>query len=112
MATEGIGWGDYDGDGRADLFVANDLGVNVLYHNDGGGIFSRVQNGSMTSRTQDCYGCACGDYDNDGFPDLFVTSRFREGNLLYHNNGDGTFTEITNSVVNQGGDSFGCAWGD
>src|SRR5438094_417655 len=55
----------------------------------------------------------CGDYDNDGFLDLFVTRQLGQGNVLYHNNGDGTFARVSEgSIVNDRGNSVGCAWGD
>src|SRR5690606_10000743 len=61
-------------------------------------------------------GCAWGDYDNDGYPDLFVANaNFAAGqpNFLYHNNGDGTFTKVTSgSIVTDIANSTGGSWGD
>ncbi|MBI3417565.1 MAG: VCBS repeat-containing protein [Verrucomicrobia bacterium] len=111
--SQGIAWGDYDGDGNLDLFVSNALGLNnFLYHNNGDGTFTKVTSGSVVNDGGNSTGCAWGDYDNDGFPDLFVCNAY-ENNFLYHNNGDGTFTKVTTgNVVTDGGASYGCAWGD
>jgi hypothetical protein len=87
--------------------------VNFLYRNTGTGTFARVTTGAIATDTGHFLGCAWGDYDNDGFLDLFVCQAFGENNALYHDNGDGTFSKITTgSIVNDGGDSAGCAWGD
>lgn len=113
-------WGDYDNDGSLDLFVANVGGLkNFLYHNNGDGTFTRTTNGIVVTNVADAFGCAWGDYDNDGFLDLFVSNRNINGsnpavvNFLDHNNGDGTFTKITaGSPVNEDSDSWGCSWSD
>src|SRR5664279_5408347 len=104
-------WGDYDNDGLPDLFVtANDAAGNHLYHNIGAGNFTNVTFGPELQSPSGvgCEGCSWGDYDNDGYLDLFVCG---EGgnNGFYHNNGDGTFTQITNEPpVNGGGPDFNC----
>ncbi len=119
----GCAWGDYDNDGNLDLFLVNGLNPgqnNFLYHNNGDGTFTRMTSdvvGSIASDPAVFAGCAWGDYDNDGFIDLFVTHGevgVSPGiNYLYHNNGDGSFTRIlTGSLVNDDGNSVGCAWGD
>jgi len=88
-------WADYDNDGRLDLFVANWGGQpNSLYRNLGGGQFREVLDDPVVSLAGSFNSGAWGDYDNDGFLDLYVTQAYST-NLLYHNNGDGSFTRVT-----------------
>jgi hypothetical protein len=111
--SRGCAWGDYDNDGYLDLFVSNEQGQNnFLFHNNGDGTFTRITSGNIVTDGGASYGCAWGDYDNDGFLDLFVAN-LNQNNFLYHNNRDGTFTRMTaGRIVNDGGASQGCAWGD
>ena len=117
--SEGCAWGDYDNDGFLDLFVANGgesevpAQRNFLYRNTRTGAFARVTSGAIATDTGYFMGCTWGDYDNDGFLDLFV-SQFRGGNnALYHNNGHGGFDKVTaGRIVNDGGASAACVWGD
>ncbi|MDB6037239.1 MAG: hypothetical protein JWM99_1080, partial [Verrucomicrobiales bacterium] len=69
----GCGWGDYDRDGLLDLYVANSDGNNFLFHADTNGTFTRISAGAMVSGTGGSQGCAWIDYDNDGYPDLYVS---------------------------------------
>jgi hypothetical protein len=109
---DGLAWGDYDNDGYPDLFVANFGGTNILYHNNGDGTFTKVA-GSVVGRDEGSFaGAAWGDYDNDGYLDLFVSCQDSGPNLLFHNNGDGTFTKITNGPIANGNHGRGCVWGD
>ncbi len=118
----GCVWGDYDNDGKIDLFVCGGTGhdggvarANRLYHNNGDGTFTKVSSGSIATDLG-YSGCAAwGDYDNDSFLDLFVVNLDvgGKGNSLYHNNGDGSFTRITNDIVATNiGNAYSCAWGD
>jgi len=110
--SQGCSWGDYDNDGRLDLFVCNNNARNFLYHNDGAGAFSKITTGAITAVVAASSGSAWADYDNDGFLDLFVAVRGGV-NLLYHNNGDGSFNRVTTgSIVNENGTWIGAAWGD
>ncbi|MHB1426386.1 MAG: CRTAC1 family protein [Gemmataceae bacterium] len=91
----GVAVADYDGDGHDDVYFLNQLGANALYRNRGDGTFEDVtRKAGVGVGDRVCVAAAFGDYDNDGYPDLYVTST-RGGNLLFHNNGDGTFTDVT-----------------
>jgi hypothetical protein len=93
-------WGDYDNDGLPDLFIAANSGSqNRLYHNEGNGLFRKIISGPMLSHAPGTasWGCAWGDYDNDGYLDLFV-SNYNGRNALFHNNGDSTFTQVLSAA--------------
>ncbi|MCP4221247.1 MAG: hypothetical protein GY765_41860, partial [bacterium] len=105
-------WSDYDNDGDMDVYLAN-IGNqhNDLYRNDGGGTFTRISSGAMGNDGTSCYGATWGDYDNDGLPDLYVTTN--AANFLYHNDGGGAFTKITGvHPVTDSAQSRGSLWGD
>jgi hypothetical protein len=102
QGSAGAAFGDYDNDGLPDLFIADNAGLrNQLYHNDGNGTFSRVNSGPELL-TPGANGCAWGDYDNDGYLDLFI-SGWGTPNALFHNNGDGTFSQVHASPGDDGG---------
>jgi hypothetical protein len=107
-------WGDYDNDGEFDLFITNFLGNNnILFKNNGDGTFTKITTGIIVNDGGDSVSSSWGDYDNDGDLDLYVTNDYNENNVLYENNGDGTFTKITTgSPVNDGGRSNGATWVD
>jgi hypothetical protein len=100
----GVAVFDYNKDGHPDIFFANGANIqtlkkdaarfsNRLFRNGGNGVFTDVtQEAGLAGGGYDM-GVAVGDYDNDGFPDLFIAGV--HGNSLYHNNGDGTFTNVT-----------------
>lgn len=100
---QGIAWGDYNNDGFLDLFVARGhLNANTtpdtLYRNNGNGTFTDVTQQARIVSVGNHWACIWGDYDNDGFLDLFIASCGADdlgagnANLLFHNNGNGTFT--------------------
>jgi enediyne biosynthesis protein E4 len=93
----GISVADYDRDGRPDLFVANDSMVEFLFHNKGNGTFeeSGLESGVAVDgdgRTFAGMGTDFADYNNDGWPDLFVDDLANQKYALYRNGGDGTFS--------------------
>ena len=97
-----IAWGDYDGDGDLDIYVTNwgtALGVpyNHLYRNNGDDTFTDVGISSGVASDRNSSSAAWGDYDNDGDLDLYVTN-WQAQDLLYRNNGNGTFSNLTGSA--------------
>ena len=96
----GVVFGDVDLDGDTDLYLANDKTLNFLYLNDGRGQFEEMGLLAGTAYNEDGdveagMGVDMGDYDNDRYPDLFVTNFQWETNTLYKNLGDGTFVDET-----------------
>jgi len=125
----GVALLDYDNDGRLDIFVLNGATLadptpkgsipqktgpkewNRLYHQKPDGTFEDVTEKAGLQGARYSMGVAVGDYDNDGYEDIFVTSY--GGNTLYHNNGDGTFTDVTEKAgVAGSGWSTSAAWVD
>jgi enediyne biosynthesis protein E4 len=116
----GVALFDYDNDGDLDIFFVNGADIttlkksdskysNRLFANDGKGNFTDVtEKAGLAGRGFD-NGVAIGDYDNDGFADIFVGGV--HGNTLYHNNGNGTFTDVTSRAgLNRPDREFGELW--
>lgn len=125
----GVALFDYDNDGRLDIYLVNGAPLadptpkgaipqkkgpeywNRLYHQKTDGTFEDVTEKAGLQGTGYGMGVAVGDYDNDGFEDLYVTAY--GGNKLYHNNGDGTFADVTQKAgVGGSGWSTSAAWVD
>ena len=112
---------DYDRDGWPDIYFTNAPSVDMaikgqksrgaLYHNNHDGTFTDVTDKAGVANPCFAMGGAVGDYDNDGWPDLYITCL--GGNVLYHNNSNGTFTDVTTKAgVADGRWSTGAAFGD
>ncbi len=125
----GVALFDYDNDGRLDIFLVNGAPLsdptppgtipqktgpkdwNRLFHQKADGTFEDVTEKAGVQGVGYGMGVAVGDYDNDGYEDLYVTAY--GGNKLYHNNGDGTFTDVTAQAgVGASGWSTSAAWVD
>ena len=119
----GVAWIDYDQDGLMDLYFVQAGATDAykpaqplrsaLYHNNGDGTFTDVTaKANVGGEGHYGQGVAVGDFDNNGFPDLYVTGYGRA--ILYHNNGDGTFSDVTEKakVGDQGNWSSSAGWFD
>jgi enediyne biosynthesis protein E4 len=99
----GVAFSDFDNDGFMDIFVANDSVRQSLYHNKGDGSFEDIAISSgagydENGKTYAGMGVDAGDYDNDGYMDVFITALSNETYPLYHNDHDLSFTYATNSA--------------
>jgi hypothetical protein len=119
----GVGWIDYDQDGLMDLYFVQSGATaaykpskhlhSALYRNNGDGTFTDVtEKAHVGGEGHYGQGVAVADYDNDGFPDMYVTGYGRA--ILYHNNGDGTFSDVTTKagVADEGAWSTSAGWFD
>lgn len=105
-------WIDYNKDSFLDLFVVNHNNENdFLYQNNGNGTFTKVLAGPLVNDGTTGRSCTVADYDNDGWPDIFITCFLGQSNRLYHNNG-GTFTLTSGVIPPDFVSSSGCAFAD
>jgi hypothetical protein len=118
----GVALLDYDNDGWLDIYLVNGSTLEalkgsepppraMLFHNNHDGTFTDVTEKAGVANERWGFGVAVGDYDNDGWPDIYVANFGK--NRLYHNNHDGTFTDVAEKAgVTLGGWSTGPTWGD
>jgi hypothetical protein len=99
----GVAFTDFDGDGWTDIMVANDSVRQSLYHNRGDGTFEDIALAAgvgydENGKTFAGMGVDAADFDEDGYPDIFITALSNETYPLYRNNGDATFSYVTNTM--------------
>jgi hypothetical protein len=112
FATHSAAWADYDNDGWVDVYVGHELAPSRLYRNRRDGTFEDVSARAGVAGNAFTKGVSWGDYDNDGFPDLYASNMFGD-NFLYRNRGDGTFEEVAAKLrVQQPFASFPTWWFD
>ena len=108
--TLDLGHGDADNDGDDDLYVAVDFGTDSYFVNNGDGTFKNATETAIGIDSKKGMNADWGDFDNDGLLDIYVTNitddYMREGNFLWHNNGDQTFTDISRETG-----TFDTGWG-
>ena len=92
-STNAAVWVDINNDGLLDLFVANENEPSQLFLNNGNGTFKDISHAAGIDKVAYSKGVTAADYDNDGYMDLYVSNLVSD-NFLYHNNRDGTFTEV------------------
>lgn len=109
----GAAWGDFDRDGRPDLYVTDHMGPCHLYRNNGDGTFTDVAvSAGVAHPGMHATSATFVDFDNDGWPDLYVGIAHGP-NRLYRNNGDGTFSDVTeHSGLGDTGRTMSTAWAD
>ena len=113
----GMVCGDYDNDGDTDIFVANDVAENFLFMNNGSGKFEEVALISgfaydLNGHSQGSMGVDCGDYDNDGWLDFYMTNFEQQFAALYKNLGNGIFEEVNLITGSGAGTRPHVTWGN
>ncbi len=109
--TLDLGCADIDNDGDQDCYIANDFGDDKLFLNNGDGTFTDITKAAKGTDTKKGMNVDFGDYNNDGFLDIYVTNittveYLHEGNMLWHNMGNGTFTDVADPA-----EVFDGGWG-
>lgn len=107
-------WVDYDNDGYLDLFLCNywPTRLNELWKNNGNGAFTRQSDDVFSTPVSNSVGATWADMDNDGYQDLFIPNNDDGKNLLFRNEGNGSFRQLNNAITAEGGKSVGSCWGD
>lgn len=114
--NSGAAVADYDGDGFEDIFVPGEAGDSHLWHNNHNGTYTDMAStaGIPLTATASLSGATFADIDNDGHPDLLILGGPQATNVVLHNNGNGTFTDITatSGLAGSAVNNFSASWGD
>ena len=114
--TLGVSWADFNNDGFLDLYACNHNSPNILYKNKGDAFFQNIATTAGVGTTLGSYHAVWGDYNNDGFVDLYVVNfGYGQPNILYKNNGNETFSDVTQQSGVDGHpteQSRNAMWGD
>lgn len=113
--SRAVNWIDYDNDGDLDLYITNGPQSgenNFFYENNGDGTFTKITSIAIAQDGKASDGSSWGDYDNDGYLDLFVANWWNQNNLLYRNNGDKTFTFQNINISAEPSNSETGSWND
>lgn len=111
----GTSWGDYNGDGFPDVFIAGyHRHPDILYRNKGDGTFAHADtDAGVAAGGEAGFGCAWADYDDDGDLDLYVVNANSQQDFLWQNNSDGTFKQVAQAVgMGEYSNNYGAAWTD
>ena len=115
MFVYDVAWGDYDGDGHLDMFLAHGGSGVSLFKNKGDGTFNDVTSSlpfDVSGAYDMCMSARWADYDGDGDLDIFIPM-LQSADILFRNNGDGTFTDVASEAgVDKNYESASCAWAD
>lgn len=95
--THSAVWADFDNDGFVDLYIGHEYDASQLFRNKGDGTFDDVSRAAGVDKVAFTKGATWGDYDNDGYPDLYV-SNYAGENFLFHNNRNQTFTDLAKQL--------------
>ncbi|KAA3596988.1 MAG: T9SS C-terminal target domain-containing protein [Calditrichaeota bacterium] len=96
-SSRGISVNDFDNDGFVDFYIANEVADNYYYHNNGDSTFTELATSSGCQSNQFGHAVSTTDFNNDGFVDIYVGHDGGQGNILYQNNGNNTFSDVTNT---------------
>jgi hypothetical protein len=113
--SETASWGDYDSDGKVDLFVTRSAGgnENMMFHNDGNNVFTEITTVDMATDLDESRCVNWTDVDDDGDLDLFITNEGGANEYLYKNNGGGAFVKsVIPPLVTAGGNTMSSSWAD
>lgn len=109
LPTQTAGWGDFNNDGHLDLYIGNETFASQLFQNDGQGKFRDIAAAANVENRRFAKGVAIGDFNNDRFPDIYV-SNFGSDNRLYENQRDGTFIDVASDLAVTGPQKSLPAW--